>query len=68
MNIGEIYYWQNDVPKFMRDIRFRYFEILSVTLTHVYVQNKITGHCYNKDIKTFKNNYVLVPKKECINE
>ena len=66
MSVGEIYYWQYNVPKFMKDIRFRYFEVLSITLTHVYVRNKLTGDQYNKDIKTFKEDYVFIPKKEKI--
>lgn len=64
MNVGDIYYWNNGVPRFMKDIKFRYFEVLSITLTHVYVRNKITGSRWNKDIETFKNDYVFVPRKE----
>ena len=64
MNIGDVYYWETGVPHFMKDIKYRYFDVLSVTLTHVYVRNKFTRNTQNKDIKTFLNDYKLIHREE----
>lgn len=66
MEVGEIYYWETDVPRFMRDARFRYHKVLSVTLTHVYARNIKTGLQMNHDIKNFKENFSLCERNENI--
>lgn len=66
MNVGEIYFWEQDVPYTMKEIKWRYFKVLSVTLTHVYVKNLKTGLTRNKSIETFQQNYKLVKNTDSI--
>ena len=64
MNVGDIYYWENEVPRVMRDVKWRYFKVLSITLTHVYVRNMKTGLQQNKSIDDFEENYRLIERVE----
>lgn len=55
--VGEFYFWEHGFPHNLKDVKFRFVKILSVTLTHVYVKNSRTGGQRNIDIKTFKKQY-----------
>lgn len=57
IKVGDFYFWEKGFPQSMKDVKFRFVKVLSVTLTHVYVRNSRTGSQKNVDIQTFKKQY-----------
>lgn len=64
--IGKRCTWDRKYPMLpsYRDVRFRIYEILSVTVTHVYIINVRTRFAKNVPIKDFNSNYTIHPSQE----
>lgn len=61
MDIGDVYIWNKNVSTLGKNIKLRYFKIISITLTHVYVANTLNvGWRFNVPIKQFECDYTLV--------
>ncbi len=66
ITVGQIYQKLSNVPLLNKPYHHieRYDKVLSVTLTHVYIQNMRTGYTRNVDMKSFKKEWVLVESQE----
>lgn len=57
MKVGETYVWHQGYPKSFDRIEYRLYDILSITLTHVYIRSRWSRTRRNVSIETFKSNY-----------
>ncbi len=65
--LGDIYFWIKNFPLFMKESSNRFYKLLSVTETHVFLQNIRLGGTYNVSINNFKNDYEHWKRKVDVN-
>jgi hypothetical protein len=57
MEIGDVYIRKHIEAFAMKELKFRYVQILSITETHVYVKQLMTGFTSNIPIEEFNRKY-----------
>ena len=60
VQVGDIYMWENNYPVYFKEFKNRYYRVLSITKTHVYIQNIRIGGGLNMLIIEFKNDFKYV--------
>lgn len=57
MQVGDIYFMNRGFLPSMKNPKNRHYEILAISLTHVYIRNLRLGTRYNVSINSFNENY-----------
>lgn len=61
MKKGQIYHWEDNYPPELEAVINRHYEVVAISLTHIYIRNLRLGHHKNVPIETFKRDYVINP-------
>ena len=60
IKVGQLYLWYRGYPHFMSEMKNRHYEVVSDTLTHVYLKNLRTGSHHNEPLSDFRKNYMFL--------